>query len=131
MNDSTDLYMIAGIYSDAHKDAYGFRPRQGISPDTTNWTYDDYVAAIKKLEPVIEAEIEREKEEERIAIVEFESTVSQFLSTVSYSTREQAVKYAIRNVETEYTDDDEIKWKLGLPYHYDFRAGKSLLKGKI
>lgn len=127
----TDLNMIASIYSDAYKDAYGFRPRQGIAPDTTNWTYDDYAAAIKKLEPIIDAEIEREKEEQRLAIVEFESTVSKLMTTIPYSTREQAVEYAIRDVTGRFVDDDEIKFKLGLPYHYDFRAGKSLLKGKL
>lgn len=127
----TDLNMIASMYSDAYKDAYRFRPRQGIAPDTTNWTYDDYAEAIKKLESIIEAEIAYEEEQYRQAIVEFETTVSQFLSTVSYSTREQAVEYAIRNVTGLFVDDDEIKWKLGLPYHYDFRAGKSLLKGKL
>lgn len=131
MSDSKDLYMIASIYSDAYKDAYGFRPRQGIAPDTTNWTYDDYAAAIKKLEPIIHAEIEREKEEQRLAIVEFESTVSKLMTTIPYSTREQAVEYAIRNVIKDYMDDDDVKFNLGLPFDYDFRTGKFLFRGKL
>lgn len=123
MREAKDLYMIAGMYSDAYKDAHGFRPRQGISPDTTNWTYDDYVDAIEKLEPIISAEIDYEKEQERKAIVEFESEVSKFLSTVPYSNRESAVSYVISKVVEDWMDDHDIKFQLGLPHYYDFRNG--------
>ncbi len=70
----TPLQQAAALYSDAHKDAYGFRPRNGGIHDPS--TLEEYNAAIEECALTIaeNAVVEQAQEADALARVEAEIT---------------------------------------------------------
>jgi hypothetical protein len=56
-NELTPLEQAHCIYSDMHKDAYGFRPRNDVSA----WTLEDFEQEFEDLGRIINADMEREE----------------------------------------------------------------------
>jgi hypothetical protein len=71
----TEIQYLASIYSDAHKDAFGFRP----SIDK-NWTAEQFQDATDRLVPIIASNIEAEEKEEQQAIAAFEKMITNCIS---------------------------------------------------
>lgn len=101
-------------YSDLHKDAYGFRP----SSDNYRWwktlTDDEKQVEWNRLIVALEATVEREKEEEKLAVADFEKKIISIMS-VGAKTRQDAVKWLYDSMEDKY-DFEYADWQLGLPY---------------
>jgi hypothetical protein len=111
-DEMTELEQAIEIYSDMHKDAYGFRPRF----DYSNYTLEQFDAEFKTMSKIIEqADIER-KYNESNAVKRFENQLASMMQ-VGAQTREQALKW-IHDAEQSGGDNDYLAWLLGLPYNY-------------
>lgn len=90
----SELEKAAVIYSDAHKDAYGFRPRDGGVHNPK--TLEEYDAAIEACARVIE----REQDEERVRCLEaqkgFEEDVQQMID-LGATDRAAAVRWVFES----------------------------------
>lgn len=74
---STEAFQnLCAIYSDMHKDTYGFRPR-GVFEGKT---LEDVEAMIADLEPALDREIARERAENLAAIERMEKLISDTVS---------------------------------------------------
>lgn len=105
------------MYSDYHKDAYGFRPR-GI--DTSTWTLEDFDREFAVFARVCEQNrIEREAAEAE-AMVKFEARVADLI-TSGASNRETAIRW-IHEAEDTNGDDEYLCYCVGLPYGYFRKA---------
>jgi hypothetical protein len=104
------------LYSDLHKDAYGFRPRGGsfYDADTTDeqrqWLWDQ---AIADLEDRLAEDARREAE----AVKAFEASLEESIK-LGAGDRATAIRWAIQagGFEREW-DPGYICYNLGLPYH--------------
>jgi hypothetical protein len=76
--DLSDIKQAASIYSDAHKDAYGFRPRNGGVHAPT--TLADYHKAIEECAATITANEERESAYEATALARFEGEITALMT---------------------------------------------------
>ena len=100
-------------YWDMYKDAYGFRPR-GI--DTSGWTEADFEKEFAALGNVIERELAREREEQKVAIREFENLVTRYISNGA-GDRETALLWIMRDSDVG-GDLEYLAFRKGLPYGY-------------
>lgn len=102
----TVLEQLAQTYSDAHKDAYGFRDRS----DTSHWTEADYEREIEACSRVID----RELEDERVRCLEaqkgFEEDVASFME-MGASDRATAIRWWFEGMGAE------PKWFINPRYH--------------
>ena len=109
----TELEQAQHIYSDMHKDAYGFRPR-GVN--TLNWTLEDFEAEFEFLGAEINrAEAER-KIQEQHAIEDFEDRVAKSIE-VGAANRETALQW-IMAADQCNGDWEYLAYTNGLPYRY-------------
>lgn len=111
-----DFTFDIDLYSDLHKDAYGFRPRN-------HWFYDEATAdedrqllweqAIEDLE----LRMEEDRRREAAAVEQFEAAVDRYIETGA-ADRETAIRWMVAagGWEREY-DPGYIVYCLGLPYH--------------
>lgn len=88
--DLSELEQLATIYSDAHKDAFGFRPRNGGIHNPT--TVEEYRAAIEDCGRIAEAEMERERAHEARTLAAFEAEIAALVSDHGI-TRETALRW--------------------------------------
>lgn len=103
------------IFSDLHKDAYGFRPRSH-----EYWTASDdrkeeiWNGLLKELD----AAIEREKMSERWAITKFENDLYDI--EVLAGDRETAIRWFVESLKLDEIDlmygGEKICYDLGLPF---------------
>jgi hypothetical protein len=109
----------ADIVSDLHKDAYGFRPREGFWNHWNLSTMDEKQAIWDGLLRALEASIKEEEAREAIAVAQFESQVAKNIELGAPS-REVAVRWIIDSLNlTEYDrayGGSYICFELGLPY---------------
>jgi hypothetical protein len=70
-NQLSDLEQAANLFSDAHKDAYGFRPRY----NTSSWTIEDFDREIRDCSREIFREEERSRQQGLQCQREFEEAV--------------------------------------------------------
>jgi len=113
---TTEFTFDYDLYSDLHKDAYGFRPHGSrfYDEDTTDadrqWLWD---MAIKDLDAAIIEEEARQQE----AIASFEKSITDSIA-MGAADRATAIKWQIQagGYEHEY-DAGYICYCLGLPYH--------------
>lgn len=109
--------MMLEVWSDLHKDAYGFRPRDwdrvnSLSLEAMTAEYDRMIVAL-------EESIEEDKRQKARAVEEFEASI---LDTIRLGASDRAT--AIRwirdgfNDETVTLDDGYFEYLLGLPYGY-------------
>ena len=107
------------IYSDLHKDAYGFRPRgdEFYHADTTPERKQEiWDRTLRDLEQTIEWEKQAEAE----AIVAFEALVETTIAAGA-GDRETAIRWIVEAEEDEYLEYDNsyFNYLYGLPYGYN------------
>lgn len=115
-----ELAEMKATYSDAHKDAYGFRPRN----DTSGWTREDWERESARVSDAAQEAAELEREEQDRAIEAFEQTVQEYID-LGAGDRETALRW-IRDAEQDEIDrmygDENLEYQLNLPYGYIKRS---------
>jgi hypothetical protein len=106
------------IYSDLHKDAYGFRPRGGrfYADDATP---EEKQAIWDALLVDLDAEIEREKEMRNEAVNRFEVLLTTMIASGAED-KATALRWLRQAENDEYLmhDDDYFEYTYNLPYGY-------------
>ena len=100
------------IYSDMHKDAYGFRPRF----DYNSWTLEQFNAEFETMGNIIEADNMVEKENQEKAAHDFELRLLSLMQ-VGAKNRKMALRW-IHEAEGSDGDDEFLCFLLGLSYGY-------------
>ena len=108
----SELEQAQEIYSDMHKDAYGFRPRF----DYSTWTLDKFNSQFELMGQIIEADNKVEKENQEKSAHDFEMRVLSLLQTGAKD-RTMAVRW-IHEAEGSNGDDEYLCFLLGLSYGY-------------
>jgi hypothetical protein len=98
-------------YSDFHKDAYGFRPRNDVS----NWTLEDFDREFAIFARVCEENRIQEEAAEAEAIVRFEDRVTNLMHT---GTNRARVIAWLMDAEGANGDFEYFCFTQGLPYGY-------------
>ena len=98
-------------YSDFHKDAYGFRPRNDVS----NWTLEDFDREFAIFARVCEENRIQEEAAEAEAIVRFEDRVTNLIHT---GTNRARVIAWLMDAEGANGDFEYFCFTQGLPYGY-------------
>lgn len=107
----TALEQAQCTYSDFHKDAYGFRPRNDIS----DWTLEDFDREFAVFARVCEENHIQEDAAETEAIVRFEDRVTNLMHTGT--NRERVVAW-LMDAEGVNGDFEYFCFTQGLPYRY-------------
>ena len=113
----SELEQAQEIYSDMHKDAYGFRPRF----DYSGWTLDKFNSQVELMGQIIEADNKVEKENQEKSAHDFEMRVLSLLQTGAKD-RAMAVRW-IHEAEGSNGDNEYLCFLLGLPYSYFKKTG--------
>ena len=113
----SELEQAQEIYSDMHKDAYGFRPRF----DYSTWTLDKFNAQFETMGRIIEADNKVEKENQEKSAHDFEMRVLSLLQTGAKN-RAMALRW-IHEAEGSNGDDEYLCFLLGLSYGYFRKTG--------
>ena len=108
----TELEQAQCIYSDMHKDAYGFRPRF----DFSNWTLEHFKAEFEIMSQIIEADNENQKTQEAEAAHDFELRIQNLLMSGAKN-RAMAIRW-LHEAEGSNGDDEYLCFLLGLGYGY-------------
>lgn len=107
------------VVSDLHKDAFGFRPSASFWTEWNNSTATKKQQIWDKLLVSLNAEIERERQAEQQAIVQFESLVAKSMAAGAPD-RETALKWIMEASDCD-GDWEFLCFHHGLPYRY-FKA---------
>jgi hypothetical protein len=110
----TTITQIQSTYSDVHKEAYGFRPRNPHHRQT--WTVADYHAELECLYRICEANAKQREADEEIAIRDFEARVAKLIG-MGAKDRETAIKW-LADAEGTGEDREYLCYCLGLPYGF-------------
>ena len=87
----SELEQLATYYSDAYKDAYGFRPRHSTGhPETV----EEYKTELDRLSEIIQEQIKEEKARERVAYGEWKVNIRKIMELCSCS-KAEAIKFDI------------------------------------
>jgi hypothetical protein len=112
MNTSTmtEREALIQIYSDFHKDAYGFRPRYNYP----EFTLEELKADFDRFEAVCKENAEHEAKAEREAIAKFNASIEKLIS-IGARTKAGALRWmADAGVAEDGWDMDYHLWKLGI-----------------
>lgn len=104
------------LFSDAHKDAYGFRPSQR---DWQRWAVMSDVeldAEEDRLYAAVGASIEEDARQHAAAAVKFEATVAELIASGA-GDRETAIRW-LMDVHRCDGDRGFLEYELGLKYEY-------------
>ena len=115
-NELTPLEQAHEIYSDMHKDAYGFRPRNDVSA----WTLEDFEAEFAIMQKVIKEDMEREAAEQEQAVHDLEMRL-QSLMMMGAKSRDMAIGWLHQAYDTN-GDDEYLCYFLNIPYGYFKKA---------
>ena len=107
----TALEQAQCTYSDFHKDAYGFRPRNDVS----NWTLEDFDREFAIFARVCEENRIQQEAAEAEAIVRFEDRVTNLMHT---GTNRARVIAWLMDAEGANGDFEYFCFTQGLPYGY-------------
>lgn len=107
----SELEQAQCTYSDFHKDAYGFRPRNDVS----NWTLEDFDREFAIFARVCEENRIQEEAAEAEAIVRFEDRVTNLMHT---GTNRARVIAWLMDAEGANGDFEYFCFTQGLPYGY-------------
>ena len=108
----SELEQAQEIYSDMHKDAYGFRPRF----DFSTWTLDKFNSQFEIMGKIIEADNQLQNEQQAEAAHDFELRIQSLLMSGAKN-RAMAVRW-IHEAEGSNGDDEYLCFLLGLGYGY-------------
>ena len=107
------------IVSDLHKDAYGFRPREMFWSEWNNASNDEKQEIWDDLCKALERAIQKEKEQEEFAVIQFNKRVADVMATGA-GDRETAIRWIVQSMGLDEYDlvygGSYICWNLGLPY---------------
>jgi hypothetical protein len=121
----TPLEEAAVLYSDMHKDAYGFRPRHAQYD-----TPEEYYQAMDELQPIIEEQIRENAIAEQQRLVEFCQTIRALCRTHDiepYTALRWLFDAADREMDHPM-DVDAFFWKTGIPYQTQMELGRWVLE---
>lgn len=110
----TEVEQLQSIFSDIHKDAYGFRPRWMSTDQRTDATW--LKSEIDSCEQELKRVMEREAIEEKEAIQAFEERVKGVIESGA-GDRETAIRW-IDQAEDCNGDREYLCYTLRLPYGY-------------
>ena len=113
----SELEQAQAIYSDMHKDAYGFRPRF----DYNTWTLEKFNAEFELIGRIIEDYNKVKQENQAQAAHDFEMRVLSLLQTGAKD-RAMALRW-IHEAEGSNGDNEYLCFLLGLPYSYFKKTG--------
>ena len=113
----SELEQAQAIYSDMHKDAYGFRPRF----DYNTWTLEKFNAEFELMGRIIEDDNKVKQETQAQAAHDFEMRVLSLLQTGAKD-RAMALRW-IHEAEGSNGDNEYLCFLLGLPYSYFKKTG--------
>lgn len=113
----SELEQAQAIYSDMHKDAYGFRPRF----DYNTWTLEKFNAEFELMGRIIEDDNKVKQENQAQAAHDFEMRVLSLLQTGAKD-RAMALRW-IHEAEGSNGDEEYLCFLLGLPYSYFKKTG--------
>ena len=100
------------MISDMHKDAYGYRP---TGYRYLNMTDIELSAEIDHLQGAVNRAIQEEEERENVAANRFKARIAEMFD-LGAADEATAIRW-IMDAE-ECHDDDELEYRLGLPYGY-------------
>ena len=100
------------IWSDYHKEAYGFRPR-GPLP---NWTVEEWEAEFNRLGEIVRANNEEETARQEVAKQEVETLIAKLIAGGAPD-RATALRWLHEAHGTD-GDNEYLCFQLGLPYGY-------------
>ena len=107
------------ILSDLHKDARGFRPRDGFWRHWNESTMDEKQAIWDGLIRELDYEMERERQAQEAAVAHFEANVQRNLE-LGAPTREDAIRWVLQSLDLDEMDlrygGSRVCYELGLPY---------------
>ena len=115
-NELSPLEQAAVIYSDMHKDTYGFRPRSGGIHNPT--TLADYEAAFESMGRTMEDNAREEEQREAAALAKLESELDTLVSDHAID-RATALRWWF---EAEGTREDDpqsrehVLWARGIAF---------------
>jgi len=120
---------LISYISDAHKDAYGTRPRHF---DFASMSLAELEALADRMEDAVVVAIEEERAREAAAIADFEAEIAKYLS-LGASDRDHAIVWLLdANGLSDETWDDAICWALGLPYtmNHEFAGALDIMAAR-
>ena len=102
------------LWSDLHKDAYGFRPRdwdrvKALSDEAMGLEFDRMCKTLEENEAY-------ERIQQEAAKAKFELTLAELVSAGA-GTRETAIRW-LQDAHGAEHDIGYLEYQLGLPYHY-------------
>lgn len=115
-NNAAIQYASDNLFSDLHKDAYGFRPSQGQWQRWAQMSVAQLEVEYDRMCRHLEAELDREKAAQAEATVKFEATIVELIATGAGNRAT-----AIRWLQQAYKAEDDIgylEYQMGLPYNY-------------
>lgn len=104
------------LYSDLHKDVYGFRPTRAAMEDFNALPYAKKKEEWDYLCDQLEREMEREKLEKIDAIARFETRVHEACAALGV-TRETYLRWEMDAADVD-GDIGYFEWQNGLPYDH-------------
>lgn len=110
----TELEELRGLYSDMHKEAYGWRPRNWA--EVATWTAADFAPVLERLRVAAQAAFEQEEREHAEAAVEVEKVITKLIAQGA-GNRATAIRWLHESEETN-GDDNYLCFVLGLRYEY-------------
>lgn len=108
-NDSIE----ASIYSDLHKDVYGYRPRGAAYIFSSEAAYKSYY---DELVQELEIIMERETQNQAICYNEYISEINMIMQTVDGCTKQDAIRYIADSLDCSHQDFEYIDYCKGVPY---------------
>ncbi len=104
------------LYSDLHKDAYGFRPGEGNYAAWEAMTADEKQARWERMLEDLDRSMREEENAQKVATEVFEQRVQNLIETGAKN-RETALRW-IHQAEGTDGDDEYLCYCCGLPYGY-------------
>lgn len=104
------------LYSDFHKDVYGFRPRGEAWQAWLNMTDEQKQQRWESMQAQLEADEADEKRQEAEAIINFEDVISNLIAD-GHADRKSAVQW-LHSLHNTLNDNDYLCYKFGIPYGY-------------
>ena len=117
------------IYSDVHKDAYGFRPGEGQWYAVKAMSLDELKAEMDRLGDIAADEYAREVAAEKSAIVHLQATIARMMSEQGI---DEATAYRwLIQAEGDYVDLEHFLWLYGCGCGNDARALQADLDARL
>ena len=104
------------IISDLHKDAYGFRPREGFWNMWAAFNDDQKQVEWDRLISVMDESMEQQRLEEENALKEFRKTLRKVMDTMNCSWNRAVEVLAEAEGDNLSYDFDYFMWKQGLGF---------------